>query len=89
MGPRDLHKPLWRLTIGTYDSGNLLHRALADLGAIAADHAAEVIAEVKQARAAAGKKMTVGVARKVIRAWLDESDVGRAIEANVEELLSN
>ena len=88
MGPRDLHKHLWRLPIATYDSGNSIHRALADSGVAAADDAAEVLAEEKQVRAAAGKEMTVGVARKVIRAWLDESDVGRAIEAHVEELLS-
>ena len=88
-GNRHLHKHLWRLPIDIYDSENSIHRTLANLGSTAADHAAEVLAEAKQARVAAGKKMTVGVVRKVIRAWLDESDVGRAIEANVEELLSS
>ena len=87
-GARDLHKHLWKLPIGTYDSGNSIHHTLANLGSTAADRAAEVFAKEEQARVAAGKEMTVGVARKVIRAWLDESDVGRTIEANVEELLS-
>ena len=87
-GARDLHKHLWNLPIYTYDSGDFIHRALATSGAAAADRAAEVLAEEEQARAAVGKEMTVTVARRVIRAWLDESDVGRAIEAHVEELLS-
>ena len=88
-GSRHLHKHLWMLNIDHYDSKNHIHKTIAQAGAAAADCAAEVLAEEKQARAAAGKKMTVGVARKVIRAWLDESDVGRSIEANVEELLSS
>ncbi len=87
-GARDLHKHLWKLPIDTYDSNNPNHRALALQGSVAADGAAEVLAAEKQARAAAGKEMTVGVARKAIRAWLDDSDVGRTIETHVEALLS-
>lgn len=87
-GSRHLHKHLWRLPIGVYDSDNPVHRTLADLGSAAADQAAEVLAEVKQAQAAAGKKMTVSMARKAIRAWLDDSEVGRTIETHVEALLS-
>lgn len=88
MGPRDLHKHLWRLPIVVYDPDNPVHRTLADLGSAAADQAGEVLAEVKRARAAAGKKTTVNVARKAIRAWLDDSEVGRDIETHVEALLS-
>ena len=87
-GARDLHKHLWKLPIEMYNSDDPIHRALAKAGSIAADQAAEVLAEEKRVRAAAGKEMTVGVARKTIRAWLDDSEVGRAIETHVEALLS-
>ena len=87
-GPRHLQKHLWRLPISKYDPDNQIHKALAEAGSVAADRAAEVLAAEKQARAAAGREMTVGVARKAIRAWLDASDVGRTIETHVEALLS-
>ena len=87
-GPRHLQKHLWRLPISEYDPDNQIHRTLAEAGSVAADYAVEVLAKEKQARAVAGKEMTVGMARKAIRTWLDGSDVGRAIEAHVEELLS-
>ena len=87
-GPRHLQKHLWRLPIGEYDPDSPIHKTLAEAGSVAADRVAEVFAEEKQARAASGKEVTVGVARKVIRAWLEDSDVGRAIEAYVEELMS-
>ena len=83
-----MHKHLWKLPIEVYNSDDPIHRALAKAGSIAADQAAEVLAEEKRVRAAAGKEMTVGVARKTIRAWLDDSEVGRAIETHVEALLS-
>ena len=87
-GARDLHKHLWKLPIEVYNSDNPIHRALAKAGSIAADQAAEVLVEEKRVRAAAGKEMTVGVARKTIRAWFKNSEVGRAIETHVEALLS-
>lgn len=87
-GARDLHKHLWKLPIDVYNSDNPIHRALARAGSIAADQAAEILAEEKRVRAAAGKEMTVGVARKTIRTWFKNSEVGQTIETHVEALLS-
>ena len=87
-GARHLQKHLWRLPISTYDPDDPTHQALAAAGATAADQATEVLTTERRAHAATDKPMTVTVARRVLRAWLDSSEVGRTIETHAETLLA-
>ncbi len=87
-GARHLQKHLWRLPIYKYDSNNPTHKILAEAGSISADQAADILADERQARATTGEDMTQTVARKVVRTWFENSEVGQTIETHVEALLS-
>ncbi len=82
-GARDLHKHLWKLAIPEFDAGESLHRELAWQGEIATEQAAERLAELREQR---GSRLSVAIARKDLRGWLRESNIGRCIEMVVKEL---
>ena len=87
-GARDVQKHLWRLSIPEFDPDEDLHLEIAQAGADAAAGAEAVWGEIEAERAAAGKSVSVTVARREIRAWLAESAEGRRVEQLVERLLS-
>ena len=87
-GARDIHKHIWKLPIPEFDPDEDLHIEIAQAGADAAAGAEAVWGEIEAERAAAGKSVSVTVARREIRAWLAESAEGRRVEQLVERLLS-
>ena len=82
-GARHLHKHLWKLPIPEFDADDPVHRELAWMGGIAAEQAAERLAALRVER---GDKLTVTIARRELRKWLRESNLGRCIEMVVKEL---
>lgn len=86
---RHVQKHLWRLPIPEFDPDESLHLELAEAGAEAALGAESVWREIEAERRAAGKSVSVTVARREIRAWLAESAEGERVEALVERLLSH
>ena len=86
-GARDVQKHLWRLPIPEFDSSDVLHREIAEAGAEVAIGAESVWREIEAERRAAGKSVSVTIARREIRAWLAESAEGKRVEALVERLL--
>ena len=82
-GARHLHKHLWKLAIPEFDAGEPLHREVAWLGGIASEQAAARLAELRAQR---GDRLTVTIARRELRGWLRESNVGQCIEIVVKEL---
>lgn len=87
-GARDVQKHLWRLPIPEFDPDESLHLEIAEAGADAALGAESVWREIEVERRAAGKSVSVTIARREIRAWLAESAEGKRVEALVERLLS-
>ena len=87
-GARHVQKHLWRLPIPEFDSDESLHLEIAEAGADAALGAEAVWREIEAERRAAGKSVSVTIARRKIRAWLAESAEGKRVEALVERLLS-
>ncbi len=87
-GARHVQKHLWRLPIPEFDSDESLHLEIAEAGADAAVGAESVWREIEAERRAAGKSVSVTIARREIRAWLAESAEGKRVEALVERLLS-
>lgn len=83
-----MQKHLWRLPIPEFDPDDALHLEIAEAGADAAVGAEAVWREIEGERAAAGKSVSVTVARREIRAWLAQSAEGRRVEQLVERLLS-
>ena len=81
---RHLHKHLWKLPIPEFDPGNSLHAAVSKAGEIAAEGAAQRLAQLRQER----DRVTVTVARRELRKWLRESAEGQEVETNVKALLS-
>ena len=88
-GARHVQKHLWRLPIPEFDSSDALHLEIAEAGAEAAIGAESVWREIEAERRAAGKSVSVTIARREIRAWLAESAEGKRVEALVERLLSH
>ncbi len=84
-GPRHVQKHLWRLAIPEWDSGEGLHRELAEAGAEATRGAGVRLAEVRGAQRGT---VSVKIARQELRDWLAGSDVGKRIEALAERLLA-
>ncbi len=80
---RHLQKHLWKLAIPEFDAGEPLHREVAWLGGIASEQAAARLAELRAQR---GDRLTVTIARRELRGWLRESNVGQCIEIVVKEL---
>ena len=83
-GARHLQKHLWKLPIPEFDAGDELHANLSKAGERAAAGAAERLAELRAQR---GKRLTVTIARRELRAWLRKSAEGAAVEGLVERLL--
>lgn len=77
------------MPIPEFDPDESLHLELAEAGAEAALGAESVWREIEAERRAAGKSVSVTVARREIRAWLAESAEGERVEALVERLLSS
>ena len=87
-GARDVHKHVWKLLIPEFDTDESLHLEIAVAGAEASIGAESVWREIEAERRAAGKSVSVTIARREIRAWLAESAEGKRVEALVERLLS-
>ena len=85
---RHVQKHLWRLPIPEFDPDESLHLEIAEAGADAAIGAESVWREIEAKRRAAGKSVSVTIARREIRAWLAESAEGKRVEVLVERLLS-
>ena len=83
-GARDLQKQLWKLPIPEFDSHEPLHVSLSEAGQVAAEGAAEQLAQLHRER----DRVTVTIARRELRKWLKESKQGRVVETLVGELLS-
>ena len=83
LGPRHLHKHLWRLPIPEYDGGNPTHRAVSDAGKAAASGAARELERLRSER----ERLTPTIARRELRAWLRDGDEGRAVEGAVGAIL--
>ena len=83
-GARDLQKHLWKLAIPEFDPQVPLHAAVSEAGKVAAQGAAEQLANLRQARG----EVTVTIARRETRKWLRESPEGKAVEEAVGELLA-
>ena len=85
-GARHLHKHLWKLPIPEFDPNQALHFAIAEAGATAATEARKRLDELWQQR---GDKLTVTIARREIRKWLQQSSEGKAVEMAVSSLLGD
>ena len=83
-GARDLQKHLWKLPIPEFDADNPAHSAIADAGEAAALGAQAALRELQAER---GGDVSVRIARRELRKWLDASAEGQAVEAVVEALL--
>ena len=82
-GARHLEKHLWKLPIPEFDPDEPLHIDVSEAGRVAAEGAAERLAQLRQDRG----EVTVTIARREIRKWLHESTEGKAVEEAVEQLL--
>ena len=83
-GARDLQKHLWKLPIPEFDPDNAVHMAVADAGEAAAAGAARKLARLRADR----DRVTVTIARRELRKWLQSSPEGHAVEAAVGRLLA-
>ena len=83
-GARHLQKHLWKLPIPGFDPGDPLHARVSAAGEAAATGAAQRLAQLRQER----DRVTVAIARRELRAWLGESQEGKAVEEAVTELLA-
>ena len=84
-GARHLEKHLWKLPIPEFDPDEPLHIDISEAGRVAAEGAAERLAQLRQDRG----EVTVTIARREIRKWLHESTEGKAVEEAVGALLAN
>ena len=82
-GARDLQKHLWKLPIPEFDPANGLHVEVSQAGQVAADGAAQRLAQLRQER----DRVTVTIARRELRQWLRQSPQGNAVEDAVGRLL--
>ena len=80
---RHLENHLWKLPIPEFDPDEPLHIDVSEAGRVAAEGAAERLAQLRQDRG----EVTVTIARREIRKWLHESTEGKAVEEAVEQLL--
>ena len=83
-GARDLQKHLWKLPIPEFYAEEPPHAATSEVGRLAAEGAAERLAQLRQERT----HVTVTIARREIRKWLRESKEGKAVEKAVGDLLA-
>ena len=82
-GARDLQKHLWKLPIPEFDPDNAAHKAVADAGWAAEDGAQRCLDRLRADRGS----VTVTIARRELRKWLQSSPEGQAVEAAVAKLL--
>ena len=81
---RDLQKHLWKLPIPEFDPDNAAHKAVADAGWAAEDGAQRCLDRLRADRGS----VTVTIARRELRKWLQSSPEGQAAEAAVTKLLT-
>ena len=82
-GARDLHKHLWKIPIPEHDADSMLHAEVSEAGKAAAVGAARELADLRENRGT----VTVTIARRELRKWLQTSLEGQAVEAAVAKLL--
>ena len=88
-GARDFHKHGWKLPIPRYDANDPLHVPLSELGMIAEQECATLIANSDIMSKPAGDAQS-REARKLLRhEWQPNSEVAQDIEATIAELLSD
>ena len=80
---RDLQKHLWKLPIPEFDQNSALHRSVAEAGEAATTGAVREVARLHAAR----DRVTVTIARRELRKWLQSSPEGQAVEYVVAKLL--
>ena len=83
-GARHLQKHLWKLPIPAFDAKNALHVEVAQTGKATASVAARQLAKLREERGNVG----VAVVRRELRAWLEASEQGKAVERAVSKLLA-
>ena len=81
---RDLHKHLWKLPIPEFDPANPAHKAVADAGWAAEEGAQRCLDRLRSDRGS----VTVRIARRELRKWLQSSPEGQAAEVAVTKLLT-
>ncbi len=86
-GARHVQKHLWRLPIPGFDASDALHVEIAEAGRAAAAGAQRIWSELSAERQAQGKSVSVTVARREIRQWLEVSEEGQRVEGLVGRLL--
>ncbi len=84
---RHLQKHLWKLPIPEFDPSQKLHLAISRAGERTAAAASARLAELRVALERQGRRFTVTIARRELRAWLRTSPEGREVEATVAALL--
>ena len=88
-GARDFEKHGWKLPIPRYDANDPLHVRLSQLGQVAEQECAALIAESDLLDKPAGDAQSRPARRLLRHTWQPESETARAIEAAVAELLSD
>ena len=83
-GARDLQKHLWKLPIPEFDPKKPLHAAVSEAGKVAAQGAAEQLAQLRLDRG----HLTATIARREIRKWLRDSTEGKSVEEVVGSLFA-
>ena len=83
-GARHLQKHLWKLPIPEFDAGNPLHVTVSEAGRVAAEGAARQLAQLRAVRR---HNVSVTIARREIRKWLQDSSEGKTVERVVQSLL--
>ena len=86
-GPRHLQKHLWRLPIPVYDDNDPIHAELASLSGILRTKAAEQWSVIKDGRIAEDESVSIVVARRELRKWLETSPEAAQVETLVHQLL--
>lgn len=80
---RNLKKHLWKIPIPEFDPEYPLHTVISEAGKSAATSASEKLRQLQQQR----NKVTVTIARRELRRWLNESTEGKTVEDTVKQLL--
>ena len=86
-GPRHLQKHPWRLPIPVYDDNDPVHAELASLSGILRTKAAEQWSVIRDGRMARDESVSVVVARRELRKWLETSPEAAQVETLVHQLL--
>ena len=85
-GARDLQKHLWRLPIPEFDADDPLHCELSEAGANTETEVKRLLSGLQEERS---DNLTYRIARREIRAWLNQDTTAQEIERMVGELLAD